>query len=127
MGVVYDGPLYTFFDPHDGDKSVVVGIETDDEGELYLAFHIEGHPVLRNAIYGKRFGKHKKDESAGKKDKRTFMYLSRPAMLELYDLLGHILDGEIDREETLAQDMENPAHNDGVSVNDLLSALEDDK
>lgn len=123
--MIYDGPLYTFFDPHDSDKSIVVGTEPDSEGELYLAFHVEGHPVLRNAVYGKRFGKGAKDESAGKKDKRTFMYLSRPAMLELYDLLGHILGGEV--ADTDAVDMESPAHNNGISVNDLLNALENDQ
>ena len=121
--MLYEGPLYTFFDARDNDKSVVIGTETDSEGELYLAFHLDGKPMLRNAVFGKRYGRGKGDESAGKTDKRSFMYLSRAAQMELYDLLGHIFQGEIQR-ETHVINMESPEHNEGVTVNDMLNAIE---
>jgi hypothetical protein len=92
--VLYDGPLYTFFDPADPDKSVVFGTELDGEQQLYVAMHVEGTPYLRNAVYGKRYGAKHGEESAGKRDKRSFMYLSRAAAMELYDLLGGIFDGK---------------------------------
>jgi hypothetical protein len=121
--VLYDGPLYTFFDPSDHDKSIVFGVALDSENQLYVAMHVDGSPYLRNAVYGKRYGKHSGDESTGKRDKRSFMYLSREAALELYDLLGGIFQGENAKESRPEVDMESPENAPVLSIDGLLDEL----
>jgi hypothetical protein len=120
--VLYDGPLYTFFDPADPDKSMVFGTELDGEQQLYVAMHVEGTPYLRNAVYGKRYGAKHGEESAGKRDKRSFMYLSREAAMELYDLLGGIFGGVV---RDAPMDMEDPLIGPVLSINDMLEGLEE--
>jgi hypothetical protein len=105
---------------------MVFAVGLDGEEQLYLAFHIDGKPVLRNGVFGKRYGKHAGDESAGKADKRTFMYITKASALELYDVLGGIFGGDTARESPSAQDMETPSNSE-VTINDMLGMLEDDK
>jgi hypothetical protein len=117
--------LYTFFDPNDKSKSLVVGTELDVDGELYFAFHVDGKPVTRLGVFGKRYGKGAKDETAGQPDKLTTGYISRKGALELYDLLGAIFCGGDMDSFPPVDDMESPAHSNGISVADLLRKLEE--
>lgn len=118
--VLYEGPTYTIWDHNDPDKSLVVGISLDADDELYVAFHVEGQPVLRNAKY-KRDGKWNRGDQPV--DKRTSMYIPKSHLYGLYDLLGELLEGETAR--TVVANMETPENNDGMSVNDMLTHLED--
>lgn len=118
--MLYEGPLYTFFDPSDRDKSIVFGVELDSEDQLYIAIHVDGKPFLRNAVFGKRYGKNAGDESAGKADKRSFLYISRQAAMELYDLLGGIFGGEMIADHL---DMEHPANAPTLTIDDMLNEL----
>lgn len=123
--MLYEGPLYTFFDPNDKSKSLVVGTELDVDGELYFAFHVDGKPVTRLGVFGKRYGKGAKDETAGQPDKQTIGYISRAGALELYDLLGAIFDGGDQEGMPEPYDMESPQHSTGLTVDDLLRKLEE--
>ena len=90
--MMYDGRVQRLYDETDPDKGLAFGTDLDVDGQLYVAFEINGKPIRKDAKY-RRDGPWNRGEQP--KDRTSYVYLSHHAVVALYDILGRILQGEI--------------------------------